>query len=137
MRQLEARHQGVDPRLNPTYRFASPTPPVGTTNTHVLSVYLLTDEYPTTPQAREALVRAYGPHLVQEWLDRGLPTPPGQPLYHLVHRPGELGPSEAQCLHRKDQADALAHEFGGVAVAVVLANMPVVPALVVSRVVFE
>jgi hypothetical protein len=134
VRQLQGHDRGIDPRWNPTYQFTSPTRPVQTTNTHVLSVYLTVDEYPTTPEARRALVRAYGPYLVQEWLDRGLPP---EPLYHLVHRPGELGPSEAQRIHRKDQGEALAHEFGGVAVAIVLANVPLVPELVVSRVRFE
>jgi hypothetical protein len=92
------------------------------------------DEYPAGDEARRALVCAYGPYLVQEWLDRGLPA--GE-LYHLVHRPGELGPSEAQRIHRADQADALAREFGGVPVVIVLANTPIEPRLVVSRVSFD
>ncbi len=134
MRQLEGQGPGIDPRWNPTYQFTSPTPAVNADNTHALSVYLTVDEYPATPEARRALVSAYGPYLVEEWLDRGLPA--GE-LYHLVHRPGELGPSEAQRVHRVDQAAALAQEFGGVPVAVVLANVALHADFVVSRVRFD
>jgi hypothetical protein len=79
-------------------------------------------------------VCAYGPYLLEEWLERGLPQ--GE-LYHLVHRPGELGPSETQRIHRSDQAAALAEEFGGVPVVIALANVPLAPRYVVSRVAFE
>jgi hypothetical protein len=132
--QLAGHERGIDPRWNPTYLFASPTRPVDVENTHVLSVYLTVDDYPETYEARRALVGAYGRYLVEEWVQRGLPL--GE-LYHLVHRPGELGPSEAQRIHRSDQAAALAHEFGGVPVAIVLANVPLAPQYVVSRVTFE
>jgi hypothetical protein len=134
VRQLEGRVTEIDPRWNPTYQFSAPSAPLELTNTHVLSVYLTVDEYPATPEARRALVCAYGPYLVEEWVGRGLPE---GDLYHLVHRPGELGPSEAQRIHRADQAAALAEEFGGVAVVVVLANVPLNADLVVSRVVFD
>lgn len=134
MKQLEGHTRGVDPRWNPTYRFASPAAPPETRSTHALSVYLTVDAYPNTPEARRELVCAYGPYLVEEWLGRGLP--PGE-LYHLVHRPGELGPSEAQRIHRADQASGLAREFGGVPVVIVLANTPINPSLVVSRVRFD
>jgi hypothetical protein len=134
VKHLEGHDRGVDPRLNPTYRFASPAPPPRTGHTHALSVYMTVDEYPTSDEARRELVRTYGPYLVQEWLDRGLPV---GDLYHLVHLPGELGPSEAQRIHRSDQADALAREFGGVPVVIVLANTPIDPDLVVSRVRFD
>ncbi|MDQ4085727.1 MAG: hypothetical protein M3165_07910 [Actinomycetota bacterium] len=125
--------EGIDPRWNPTYRFASPAS-ARAENSHALSVYMTVDDYPTTPEARRALVRAYGPYLVQEWLHRRLPL--GE-LFHLVHRPGELGPSDAQRIHRADQGDALAREFGGVPVVIVLANTALRPDLVVSRVRFD
>ncbi len=134
MQQLDTQGRVLDPRWNPTYQFTSPAAPLDSTSAHVLSVYLTVDEYPATPAARRALVRAYGPYLVEEWLRRSLPT--GE-LYHVVHRPGELGPSEAQRIHRADQAAALAQEYGGEAVVIVLANVPLVANLVVSRVVFE
>jgi hypothetical protein len=127
---------GVDPRLNPTYRFLSaPSPPrTVRVDTHTLSVYMTVERYPETAEERRALVCAYGPYLVQEWVGRGLPL---VPLSYLVHRPGQLGPSEAQCVHRADQADALAREHGGVPVALVLSNGPVPPDLVVSQVSFD
>lgn len=134
MKHLEGHGRGVDPRLNPTYRFASPVPRTYAGHTHALSVYMTVDEYPTSDAARRALVCAYGPYLVQEWIDRALPI--GE-LYHLVHRPGELGPSAAQRVHRADQADALAREFGGAPVVIVLANTPIDHDLVVSRVRFD
>ena len=134
MSQLAPEDSGLDPRWNPTYMFASPTRPVDVENTHVLSVYLTVDAYPETFEARRALVRAYGPYLVEEWVRRGLPM--GE-LDHLVHRPGELGPSEAQRIHRSDQAAALAEEFGGVPVVIVLTNVVLAPQYVISRVVFD
>jgi hypothetical protein len=124
---------GLDPRWNPTYRFSSPSAGRAE-NSHALSVYMTVDDYPTTPEARRALVRAYGPYLVREWLHRRLPQ--GE-LFQLVHRPGELGPSEAQRIHRADQGNALAREFGGTPVVIVLANTPLRPGLVVSRVRFD
>jgi hypothetical protein len=134
VKQLDASNRGLDPRWNPTYRFAASAPPPQVGHTHALSVYMTVDDYPTSDKGRRGLVHEYGPYLVQEWLDRGLPL--GE-LYHLVHRPGELGPSEAQRIHRADQADALAREFGGVPVVIVLANTPIEPSLVVSRVRFD
>ncbi len=127
---------GVDPRLNPTYRFVSApaAPRTVRVDTHTLSVYLTVERYPESAEERRALVSAYGPYLVQEWVDRGLPL---VPLSYLVHRPGELGPSDAQRVHRADQANALAREFGGVPVALVLSNGRVAPHLVVSRVCFD
>ena len=127
---------GVDPRLNPTYRFVSAPaePRTVRVDTHTLSVYMTVDRYPETPAEQRALVSAFGPYLVQEWVERGLPL---VPLTYLVHRPGEVGPSKAQCVHRADQADALAREFGGVPVAVALSNGPVPSRFVVSRVCFE
>ena len=133
MKDLKGHDLGVDPRLNPTYRFASPASPPQTGHAHALSVYMTVDEYPTSEEARRELVSTYGPYLVQEWIDRGLPV---GDLYHLVHRPGELGPSDAQRIHRADQADALARQFGGTPVVIVLANTPIDPDLVVSRVRF-
>jgi hypothetical protein len=132
--QLAGQGRRLDPRWNPTYLFASPTRAVDVENTHVLSVYLTVDEYPETLEARRALVCAYGPYLIQEWVERGLP---GGDLYHLVHRPGDLGPSEGQRVHRSDQAAALAEEYGGVPVVIVLANIPLAPEYVVSRVAFD
>lgn len=130
------RGDGADPASNVTYHFTSttPRPRPRTRNTHVLSMHTTVDEYPTSTRARRALVRTHGPRLVQEWIDRGLPA--GE-LYHLVHRPGELEPSEAARVHRADQADALAREYGGVPIVMSLANAPVDPALVVSRVRFD
>jgi hypothetical protein len=133
VRQLAGNDRGIDPRWNPTYLFASPSPPVDVENTHVLSVYLTVEKYPETFEDRRALVCAYGPYLIEEWVERGLPF---GDLFHLVHRPGELGPSEAQRIHRSDQAEALAEEFGGVPVVIVLANAQIVPEYVVSRVTF-
>lgn len=139
MRQLEEHgagtdppgQGGIDPRWNLTYEFTSA--PTRRDGAHVLSMSVTVDEYPATPQARRNLVRRYGPCLVEEWLDRGLP---GGDLYHLVHRPGDLGPSEGQRIHRSDQASAHAREHGGVPVVVVLANTPLEPRYVVSRVRF-
>lgn len=134
MQQLEEHGNGIDPRWNPTYRFTSSAPTRSVISTHALSVYTTVGVYPATPEARRALVRAYGPYLVEEWVNRRLPL--GE-LYHLVHKPGELGPSEVQCAHRADQGAALAREFGGVPVVVVLANAPIAPGLVVSRIRFD
>ena len=122
---------GIDPRWNLTYEFTSAPSRRATDGAHVLWVSVMVDEYPATPQARRELVRRYGPDLVEEWLDRGLPE---GDLYHLVHRPGDLGPSEGQRIHRADQASALAREHGGVPVIVGLANTPLEPRYVISLV---
>lgn len=132
MKQLANHVRGMDPR-NPTYQFTAPAYPPQPLDTHALSVYMTVDKYPETYDERRALVCAYGPYLVDEWLSRRLPL---SELYHLVHRPGELGPTEAQRTHRADQASGLAREFGGVPVVVVLANTPLDHRLVVSRVRF-
>ena len=125
----------ADPRWNPTYHFTSAAPVrTGRVHTHILSVYMTVDAYPDTSEAKRALAFHYGPHLVQEWVDGGLPL---VDLYYLVHRPGELGPSEVQRLHRADQASGLAREFGGVPVVLALSNVPVDRRLVVSKVRFD
>lgn len=143
MRQLQAHgrdsdprdhHSGIEPHWNLTYEFTSADTGRERDSAHALWVYLTVDEYPSTPQARRDLVRRYGPYLVEEWLDRGLPV---GDLYHLVHRPGDLGPSEGQRIHRADQASAQAREHGGVPVVIVLANTPLEPRYVVSRVRFD
>jgi hypothetical protein len=125
------RGGGIDPHWNLTYEFTATAARAGKDGAHTLSVYLTVDEYPSSPESRRDLVRRYGPYLVQAWLDRGLPA---GDLYHLVHRPGELEPSEGRRIHRADQACARAREHGGVPVVVVLANTPLEPRLVVSRV---
>ncbi len=140
MRQLQAHDArtdpddqdgGIDPRWNLTYEFTSAS--TRRDGAHVLSLSVTVDEYPATPHALRDLVRRYGPRLRQEWLERRLPA---GDLYHLVHRPGDLGPTESQRIHRGDQASALAREEGGVPVVVVLANTPLEPRYVVSRVRF-
>lgn len=142
MRQLQAHDRGTDPRdhrggiephWNLTYEFISADTRGENESAHALWVHLTVDEYPSTPEACRDLVRRYGPYLVEEWLDRGLPV---GDLYHLVHRPGELGPSEGQRIHRADQAFA-ARQHGGVPVVIVLANTPLEPRHVVSRVRFD
>ena len=125
--------RGIDPRWNPTYRFTSPASGRAE-NSHALSVYMTVRDYPATPEARLALVRAYGPYLVQEWRHRSLPL---GDLFHLVHRPGELGASEAQRIHRADQGMVLARGVLGRPVVIVLANTPLRADLVVSRVRFD
>jgi len=125
---------GIDPRWNLTYEFTSAPTHRATDGAHVLWLSVTVDEYPSTPQARRDLVRRYGPYLVEEWLHRRLPE---GDLYHLVHRPGDLGPSEGQRIHRADQAAARAREHGGVQIVVVLANLPLEPRYVVSRVHFD
>jgi hypothetical protein len=131
----QAQGTRIDPGWDPTYRFASASADeASAVHMHALSVCLTVQEYPTSYSARRELVGAYGPHLVDEWVERGLPL---TELYHLVHRPGELGPSEAARVHRRDQADALAEEYGGVPVVIVLANVALAPQLVVSRVSFR
>ena len=126
---------GIDPRWNLTYEFTSAATRRAAESGHALWVYLTVDEYPATPQARQELIRRYGPYLVEEWLHRGLPV--GDDLYHLVHRPGDLEQSQSRRIHRVDQAGALAGEHGGVPVVVVLANTPLAPQYVVSRVHFD
>jgi hypothetical protein len=139
MRQLDDPRGGIDPgrdidpRWNPTYRFSSPEP-AEAQNSHALSMYMSVDDYPTTPEARHALVRTYGPYLVREWLRRKLPL--GE-LFHLVHRPGELGPSEAQRVHRVEHSTAAGRDSDGRSVVIVLTNTPLRPDLVVSRVRFD
>ena len=128
------RGAGIDPRWNLTYEFTSAPSRRAIDGAHTLSVSVTVDEYPATPQARRDLVRRYGPYLVEEWLDRGLPE---GDLYHLVHRPGDLGTSTGRGFHRAQQASALAHEHAGVPVVVVLANTPLEPRYVVSRVHFD
>jgi hypothetical protein len=129
--QLEARERRIDPRWNLTYEFASPESARALVNTHVLSVHTTVSDYPTTAAARRAVVRSYGPGLVEEWISRRLP--PGE-LYHLVHRPGELDGSTSHWDHRSGEPTAPAHDLGGVPVVVVLTNTPLRPDLVVSRV---
>jgi hypothetical protein len=126
--------RGIDPRWNLTYEFTSAPTRRETDGAHVLWVSVTADTYPGTPQARRDLVRRYGPYLVDEWAQRRLPA---GDLYHLVHRPGDLGPSEGQRIHCADQASALARENGGVPVVVALANTPLEPRYVVSRVHFD
>ena len=142
MRQLQEHHRdtdphddggGIDPRWTLTYEFTATAARRRADGAHALWVYVTVDEYPTTPQARRDLVRTHGPYLVEEWLDRGLPV---GDLYHLVHRPGDLGPSEGQRVYRDDQASALAAEHGGVPVVIALANTPLEPRYVVARVHF-
>jgi hypothetical protein len=125
---------GIEPHWNLTYEFTSADARGEKDSAHALWVYLTVDEYPATPQARRDLVRRYGPYLVEEWLDRALPV---GDLYYLVHRPGDLRPSEGQRIHRADQASAWAREHGGVPVVIVLANTPLRPRYVVSRVRFD
>lgn len=122
---------GIDPCWNLTYQFSSAESSPQVADSHALTVYIAVDEYPATPQARRDLVSAYGPYLVQEWRRRRLPL--GRELFHLVHAPGDLEASPARRVHRADQAHAQAQESGGVAVALMLANTPLAPHLVVSR----
>lgn len=103
-------------------------------DTHMLSACITLDAYPTSAPDRRGISQEYGPCLVQEWVDRGLPL---DDLYLLIYRPGQIGPSEAQCIHRADQASGLAAEFGGVPVVLALSNTPVDPDLLVSRVCFD
>jgi len=142
VRQLQEHHRGsdphdrgggIDPRWNLTYEFIATAACPQADGAHALWVSVTVDRYPTTAHARRDLVRRYGPYLVEEWLDRGLPV---GDLYHLVHRPGDLGPSEGQCVYQEDQSSAPAVENGGVPVVIALANTPLEPRYVVSRVHF-
>lgn len=133
MRRLEGDGGVTEPQWRPTYAFESRVQTRRGTrlDTHMLSVCMTVESYPTSLNARRALSSAHLPHLVDEWVARGLPQ---DDLHLLVCRPGDLGRTEGQRIHREDQASGLTREFGGVAVVLALANWPVDPDLVVARV---